>query len=271
MPKLNFHRSILPLEARTCAPGATAYFRGAVERNYALLPPEGVLDSRMPDYAGTIVRFLASPKMGAGFVQTMLLVAPGGGTSRPRNDGLQHFLLVQEGTFNLGIEGFCEGHELTEGGYAYVPPGVPFTLKNEGDRTARVLEFYRPYVPAEGLATPGPVVSNIAQVEKVNHTGNPGRGWQHLLPDDLAFDMEMNVLSFAPGTHFPSVETHIMEHSLFLLKGQGMYLLDRDWHEVWAEDYIWMGPWVPQQFYATGWDESAYLLYKDVNRDVSFG
>lgn len=32
-----------------------------------------------------------------------------------------------------------------------------------------------------------------------------------------------------------------------------------------------MGPFVPQQFYATGWAESAYLLYKNVNRDVRFG
>jgi len=28
---------------------------------------------------------------------------------------------------------------------------------------------------------------------------------------------------------------------------------------------------VPQQFYCTGWGEAAYLLYKDINRDVRFG
>lgn len=31
-----------------------------------------------------------------------------------------------------------------------------------------------------------------------------------------------------------------------------------------------MGPFVSQLFYATGWSESAYPLYKDVNRDVDF-
>ena len=29
-----------------------------------------------------------------------------------------------------------------------------------------------------------------------------------------------------------------------------------------------LGPFVPQQFYCTGWGGAAYLLYKDVNRDV---
>ncbi|WP_108260084.1 (S)-ureidoglycine aminohydrolase [Mangrovicoccus ximenensis] len=270
MPKLKFHRRIEALDAPVIAPGATGYFRGAVERNYALLPPEGVLDSRLPDYAGTIVRFLASPKMGAGFAQTMLLVAEGGGTREPRNDGNQHFLFVQEGRIRFRVDGIDAEHVMDEGGYAYVPPGAGFELAAIGGE-ARVLEFYRPYVPVKGHDVPRALVSNIAEVEKVNHTGNAGRGWQHLLPDDLGFDMEMNVLSFAPGGHFPAVETHIMEHSLFMLKGQGMYLLEREWQEVWAEDYIWMGPWVPQQFYATGWEETSYLLYKDVNRDVVFG
>jgi (S)-ureidoglycine aminohydrolase len=30
-----------------------------------------------------------------------------------------------------------------------------------------------------------------------------------------------------------------------------------------------MAPFCPQFFYATGWDKSAYLLYKDVNRDYA--
>ena len=55
-----------------------------------------------------------------------------------------------------------------------------------------------------------------------------------------------------------------------MLSGQGMYLLGRTWHEVWKDDFIWMGPYCPQQFYPTGWEDSAYLLYKDVNRDVRF-
>jgi (S)-ureidoglycine aminohydrolase len=32
-----------------------------------------------------------------------------------------------------------------------------------------------------------------------------------------------------------------------------------------------MGPYCPQFCFCTGWEEAAYLLYKDVNRDVTFG
>jgi len=66
------------------------------------------------------------------------------------------------------------------------------------------------------------------------------------------------------------VETHVMEHGLYMLRGQGMYLLQHDWHECWAGDFIYMAPFCPQFFYATGWSQAAYLLYKNVNRDVTF-
>jgi (S)-ureidoglycine aminohydrolase len=53
-----------------------------------------------------------------------------------------------------------------------------------------------------------------------------------------------------------------------MLEGQGLYLLGDDWHEIWADDFIWMGPFCPQQFYPTGFGEAVYLLYKNMNRDV---
>src|SRR3954452_14974067 len=72
-----------------------------------------------------------------------------------------------------------------------------------------------------------------------------------------------------PAGGFPAVETHIMEHGLYMLEGQGLYLLGDDWHEIWADDFIWMGSFCPQQFYPTGYGRAVYLLYKDVNREVA--
>jgi (S)-ureidoglycine aminohydrolase len=114
----------------------------------------------------------------------------------------------------------------------------------------------------------------VRHTSDVTHTlrHTIGRSWQHLLPEeDLRYDFAVNILHFRPGTHFAMVETHIMEHGLLMLAGQGMYLLGRTWHEVWKDDFIWMGPYCPQQFYPTGWGDAAYLLYKDVNRDVDLG
>ena len=49
-----------------------------------------------------------------------------------------------------------------------------------------------------------------------------------------------------------------MEHGLYILAGAG------------TGDFVWIGPYVPQQFTCTGWGEASYLLYKDINRDVQF-
>ena len=54
-----------------------------------------------------------------------------------------------------------------------------------------------------------------------------------------------------------------------MLQGQGVYYLGTEWLEVLAGDFIWMGPYVPQSFYATGPTPSRYIYYKDVHRDVS--
>jgi (S)-ureidoglycine aminohydrolase len=48
-----------------------------------------------------------------------------------------------------------------------------------------------------------------------------------------------------------------------------MYYLDNEWMEVEAGDFIWMGPFVPQSFYATGPVPAKYIYYKNVNRDVA--
>jgi len=92
---------------------------------------------------------------------------------------------------------------------------------------------------------------------------------QVLLPDEPAFDLAMNLFTYQPGATLPFVETHVMEHGLVMLAGQGVYYLGHEWMEVLAGDFIWMGPYVPQSFYATGAVPSRYVYYKDVHRDVA--
>jgi (S)-ureidoglycine aminohydrolase len=91
---------------------------------------------------------------------------------------------------------------------------------------------------------------------------------QTLIPDDFAFDMAMNIFTFDPGFGLPVVETHVMEHGLYFLQGKGVYFLDGEWMEVERDDFIWMGPYCPQSFYATGPTPSRYLYYKNVNREI---
>lgn len=262
-------RDFKPKQGRL-PPGTFGHNRGVVKGNYAVMPPEGVMDSYLPSWEKTVVRFQAAPQLGARFAQALLEIEAGGGTPVPIRDRLERFLYLVEGVLELRLADFPPAM-LEPESFVFVPPDTPFTIRNVGTNQARLLGLKKPYEPWPGLAVPDPIVSHRREVEAVNHNGTEGRTWQHLLSHgDMRFDMEMNILSFAPGVHFPDVETHINEHGLVMLEGQGMYLLGQDWHEVWQGDFIWMGPYCPQLFYPTGWTQSAYLLYKDVNRDVRF-
>lgn len=252
---------------QTQPPGVFAHNRAAVTRLYAVMPPEGVLPSRIPGIEKTSIHVQATKGLGAEFIQILLDVQPDGGMTEVRNEDLQSFFYVIDGDLLLDIGE--QGHSLTGGAFAYVPPKTDFRLHNRGSNPAQVIWIRKPYEIQPGLQAPAPLVGHSDNVVKQNkHT--EGRTWQHLLPDEnIQFDFAINILSFEPGTYFPMIETHVMEHGLYMLEGQGMYLLQGDWHECWSKDFIYMAPFCPQFFYATGWTTARYLLYKNVNRDMT--
>jgi (S)-ureidoglycine aminohydrolase len=247
--------------------GVYAHSRAVVTGQYAVMPPEGILPSRLPGFEGTSARVQTSPEMGARFAQMLLEIASGGGTSGPRDDGLEHFFYLLGGDVTISIGE--SRHDLTPGGYCYIPPGMHYALRNDGEGESRLLWVKKPY---DRIVAPLPpsFVGHRDRVER-DRPHTDGRYWQYLLPpDDIAFDMHMNILGFEPGVYFPYVETHVMEHGLYMLEGQGLYVLAGDIHEVQVHDFIWMASYCPQFYFCTGWGESSYLLYKDVNRDVRF-
>ncbi len=85
-------------------------------------------------------------------------------------------------------------------------------------------------------------------------------------PSDIRHDMHVNIVNFEPGGAIPFPETHVMEHGLYVLEGKAMYLLNDDWVEVQAGDFMWLRAFCPQACYAGGPGRFRYLLYKDVNR-----
>ena len=123
---------------------------------------------------------------------------------------------------------------------------------------------YEPF----GNATPRDVVENENRNAGETYMGIQGLILKTLLPPEIEYDMAMNVFTFPPGYSLPMVETHVMEHGLYFLQGQGVYYLGDRWLEVKAGDFIWMGPYCPQSFYATGSEPSRYLYYKNIHRDV---
>ena len=50
---------------------------------YAIIPPEGLVNNIIPGIENCVTSILASPKYGASFAQYILTAQPGGGTTRP--------------------------------------------------------------------------------------------------------------------------------------------------------------------------------------------
>jgi (S)-ureidoglycine aminohydrolase len=96
--------------------------------------------------------------------------------------------------------------------------------------------------------------------------GNADARLQVLLPEEQEFDLAVNIFTYQSGATLPFVETHVMEHGLVMLQGQGIYRLGADWHPVQAGDVIWMAPYCPQWFGAMGKTPASYIYYKNVNR-----
>ncbi len=225
-------------------PEVYARNRAMVTSQYAVIPAEGVLESRLPGFQHTIARILTAPAMGARFAQILLEIEAGGGTTTVREDRLEHLFYLLGGTLDFWIDG--KRYQLSSGSYTYVPMGHTYQIRNPVQEQARLLWIKRPYEPID-LPVPQPIIGKRDDLPRETHL--EGRYWQYLLPNnDMAFDMEVNILGFTPGSYFPYVETHIMEHGLYMLEGQGLYLLAGDVHEVQSTDFIWMAPFCPQFF-----------------------
>ncbi len=233
--------------------------------SYMIFPRANRVEHQLPYYQGVDAQVLATPQLGAKFVQHELLVHANGGTARPYTDELEQFLFVLEGEIEFELDG--KKHKLGEGGFTWLPPNSTYQFANKSDALSRVVWIRRRYEEVDGIAIPAPIVANEKDVpaEPVDTYME-----QHLTPyEQLGFDMGINLQVFDPGVYFSFVESHVMEHGLYMLYGRGIYWLNRDYIEVQKDDFIYMAPYCPQFFYSTGWDKSAYLLYKDVNRDYT--
>lgn len=248
--------------------------RAVVTESYTVIP-RGVLrdivTSNLPGWHRTRSWILAKPIQGFSttFAQYVVEVAPGGGSTRPEPEsGVESVLFLLTGDLSLTIGG--TRHELTPGGYAYLPAGVDWSVANDGDQTASFQWVRKAYEPLDGYVPEAFVV----QEQDITPTPMPGTDgtWattRFVDPDDLAHDMHVNIVTFEPGAVIPFAETHVMEHGLYVLEGKAVYRLNGDWVEVQEGDFLWLRAFCPQACYAGGPGKFRYLLYKDVNRQIT--
>jgi (S)-ureidoglycine aminohydrolase len=248
------------------APHQLVHSRTRVRERFALMPLEGFPVSRLPGWPDAQVKVLAAPALGARFVQ-YLIELPGAsrGVFAPDPE-LETFYYVLSGTGHFR-DGADVERLLRPGAFGLTPPGRMTDVASSEPLTLIVLR--KRYEPAAGVEPFAGVYGNESHVKKEVWADNPHSLLQTLVPDELAFDLAMNIFTFDPGFGLPVVETHVMEHGLYFLQGKGLYYLGDEWMEVEKDDFIWMGPYCPQSFYATGPTPSRYLYYKNVNREIT--
>jgi (S)-ureidoglycine aminohydrolase len=239
------------------------FTRNVVKTRYALLTPSGFVPSYLPGWEKAVCNILISPAMGAGFSQLLITLEPDG-QCLGNTGANQYFIYVLEGTPSIVLDE--RRHRLETGSFVYLPAGKDVQLKGGGAVT-RILIFQKEYRPLPGVGKPAAILGHEREVKGQPFLGNEDARLQVLLPDHPALDLAVNIFTYQPGATLPFVETHIMEHGLVMLRGQGIYRLDADWHPVQAGDVIWMAPYCPQWFVAMGKTPASYIYYKDVNRD----
>ena len=246
--------------------------RAVFTEAYAVLPRgtmRDIVTSRLPFWDNTRLWVLARPMSGFAetFSQYLVEVGSGGGSDRPELDPqAEAVLFVVDGQLRLSVAG--TEHQLAAGGYAYVPPGSDWTIRNSGTELASFHWIRKRYESVDGLEAPPAFVTSDAEVAAIPMPGTNG-GWattRFADPFDMRHDMVVNIVTFQPGACIPFLETHVMEHGLYVLQGKAVYRLNKDWVEVQEGDFLWLRAFCPQACYAGGPDPFRYLLYKDVNR-----
>ncbi|MEP0962788.1 MAG: bifunctional allantoicase/(S)-ureidoglycine aminohydrolase [Roseobacter sp.] len=251
--------------------------RAVFTTSYAVIPKgtmRDIVTSFLPFWEDTRLWVLSRPLSGFAetFSQYIMEVAPGGGSEQPETEAAaQGVLFVVEGCASLMVNGVC--HDLTPGGFAYLPPSAQWTIRNNAEVKLRFHWIRKSYDAVPGLAEPDVVIANENDIAPVVMPGTEGK-WgttRFVDPADTRHDMHVNVVTFEPGAVIPFLETHVMEHGLYVLEGKAVYRLNSDWVEVEAGDYMWLRAFCPQACYAGGPGRFRYLLYKDVNRHMKLG
>ncbi|SEQ83951.1 (S)-ureidoglycine aminohydrolase [Loktanella sp. DSM 29012] len=242
---------------------------------YAVIPKgtmRDIVTSFLPFWDHTRLWVLARPLTGFAetFSQYIMEVQPGGGSDKPElDDHAEGVLFVVEGSFTLTING--KDHELATGGYAYLPPSSGWTLRNTSQAVTRFHWIRKSYESVDGIDIPDVVIANENDIDPTVMPDTNG-AWattRFVDPADLRHDMHVTIVTFQPGGVIPFLETHVMEHGLYVLEGKAVYNLNNDWVEVEAGDYMWLRAFCPQACYAGGPGRFRYLLYKDVNRHMN--
>lgn len=242
--------------------------RTRVCRDHAMIGTDSYVNAPLFGWTDTPGVILISPAMasatgngatrGPGFAMYLAMMTEQSSTTRSPA-GTQRCAVVLEGRVTL------DGKTLDKESFAYLPADSTYQLTCSA--AAKLLVFEKRYVSIDGVDPPALRSGKIADAEAKPFLGDEDAMLAALLPDAPEFDMAVNVFTYQSGAALPFVETHIMEHGLYMSAGQGVYRLAESWYPVATGDSIWMAAYCPQWFVAMGKTPAQYIYYKDVNRN----
>ncbi|MEO0474965.1 MAG: (S)-ureidoglycine aminohydrolase [Planctomycetota bacterium] len=239
--------------------------RTVISHNYAVIGPDSHVVAPLVGWQNTTGVVLIAPAIGsAGFTQYLAFLTADS-VAGPAPTGHQRFVYCLEGKIKAGDA------TLEAGGYAWLPPDTEAVISGLGEARGWVHE--QVYQPKPDTDTPELYLSHEDEAEAKPFMGDASMRLAKLLPEDTAFDLEVNHFTFDPGAALPLVESHVNEHGLLMLEGEGIYRLgsgtEEHWQPVTEGDVIWMGAFCPQWFGCLGKQPATYLYSKNVNRPAT--
>ncbi len=120
----------------------------------------------------------------------------------------------------MTIEFEGEQHALREGSFAYLPAGARWQIKNSGPAPVKFHWVRKAFEAVDGLEAPPAIFSHEDDVAMSAMPETEGK-WattRFIDPEDVRYDMHLNIVTFEPGATIPFMETHVMEHGLYVLK-----------------------------------------------------
>jgi (S)-ureidoglycine aminohydrolase len=233
--------------------------RACQRANHLLVTPDTFIRAPLPGMRRATAIVHAAPRLGARFLQYSAEFEKDGEVGHTT---MQRFVYVLDGTLRITFDEAPS--DLHPGEYVYFPAYSSHSLVALEPARAVIIE--KPYNHLVGELAPRFASGVAAQVAAQPLLGDPSVEVRPLIPESRSYDFAVNAMTFEPGASLPIVESHIMEHGLFMLAGGGIYRLGDCWHPVAAGDFIYMAPYCPQWFCAVGKTPARYLIYKDWNR-----
>ena len=151
--------------------------RAVFTEAYAVLPRgtmRDIVTSYLPFWDDTRLWVIARPLSGFAetFSQYIVEVGSGGGSERPEADPVaEAVLFVVDGELQLTIDE--RGARARPGGYAYLPPGAAWTLRNRQDDPARFHWIRKAYQRVDGHRDSGAVRDERARRERRSRCPTP--------------------------------------------------------------------------------------------------